>query len=63
MPDRIWGLPFLLPVSFVRPSVQFVLGLVPHGKLAYLLCLSNVNAKNIWMYISIPHSFHGVALY
>jgi hypothetical protein len=37
--------------------------LAPHGKLADPLRPSNVDAKNIWMYISIPHSLQGMDLY
>ena len=50
-------------VRIIKPTVQCVFVLAPHGKLADPLRPSNVDAKNIWMYISIPHSLQGMDLY
>jgi hypothetical protein len=59
----LFSSPFRPAVRCIKPSVQCVFVLAPHGKLADPLRPSDVNAKNIWMYISIPHSLQGMAVY
>jgi len=59
----LFSSPFRPAVSIITPPVQCVFVLAPHGKLADPLRPSNVNAKDICMYISIPDSLQGMAVY
>ena len=59
----LFSSPFKPAVRFIKPPLQCVFVLAPHGKLADPLRPSNVIDKNIWKYISIPHSLQGVDLY